>query len=338
MRFVIYPNLCHRTGEPVNLYIKDFITALENNGGHEVCNKPHKNPLLSIVFPIPKADAYIFHWIEDVPAYKHGYIQLGLACLMVLLLKLRKRKIVWFLHDKKPHAVKRAGWKFIMWLMATFSDLIVTHAQEGKKIASELNKASTRKVVYICHPTKNRMSLCHPEEKKEYDFLIWGTLSVYKGVYEFLKFMKEKDCSYRIKIIGSCPSEAYWESLVKLGYKYADLENRSVSYEELADLVSVSKFVLVPYQKDTVLSSAMLMDSLSLGAVVIGPETGSFLDLSKEKDINVFTFSSFYDIDRMMAEKGECHFSIEGYPKFLEENNWSCFVRKFISEVNRISD
>lgn len=338
MLFVIYPNLCSRAGELVNPYIRDFIAALKENG-HEVRNKPHKNPLFSLLFPaVPKADVYVFHWIENVPTYKHGYIQFALACFLVLFLKISRKKIVWFLHNKKPHDAKRAIWKrSLMRLMENVSDLIVTHAKEGKRIAIGLNKAAIRKVVYICHPTKDRMSLCRPVEKKKYDFLIWGSISPYKGVYELLRFMKENGCSYQVKIIGACSSENYWDSLMGVEYEYADLENRSVSYEELANWISVSRFVLVPYQKETVLSSAILMDSLSLGAAVIGPDTGSFLDLSEEKIINVFTFSSFYDIDEIMAKKENVIFSMENYPKFLEENNWNNFIHRFILELKRIS-
>lgn len=331
MKFVIYPNLCSQSSDTVNPYIKDFIKALESCG-QEVCNKPHKNPLVSIVFPIPQADVYVFHWIENVPAYKHGYIQFFLACFLVVCLKLRRKKIVWFLHNKKPHDSKKGTWKkFLMWMMTTLSDRIITHAKEGKKVVEEIKKASVDKVKYICHPTKNRMNILPSNKEKKYDFLIWGTISVYKGTYELLKFLKEKDCSYRVKIIGLCSSKEYWDKLLSIEYEHVDMENRSVSFEELANWISISKYVMVPYQKDTVLSSAILMDSLSFGATVIGPDTGSFSDLAEVKTINVFTFSSFDEIDSIVQT--DVLPKEESYLKFLTENDWAHFVHQFIFEL-----
>lgn len=54
------------------------------------------------------------------------------------------------------------------------------------------------------------------------------------------------------------------------------IEDRSIPFEELKQEIRRSRFVLVPYAAESILSSGILMDSLSFGAKVIGPAVGSF--------------------------------------------------------------
>lgn len=72
----------------------------------------------------------------------------------------------------------------------------------------------------------------------------------------------------------------------------------SPSFEELAHYIRKSAFVLAPYCPDSVLSSGILMDSLSFGSKIIGPEVGSFKDYAREKRLNVYTFHDYEDIEK----------------------------------------
>lgn len=74
MKVTIYPHSTSKGDIRVNPYISDFIQTLEQNG-MIIANPPHKNPLFSLIPQKTDSDAYIFHWLENVPDYKYGVLQ-----------------------------------------------------------------------------------------------------------------------------------------------------------------------------------------------------------------------------------------------------------------------
>ena len=72
----------------------------------------------------------------------------------------------------------------------------------------------------------------------------------------------------------------------------------------------------------------MLMDSLSFGAKVIGPEVGSFKDYAGNSLLNVYNFKSFDDIPGIVQQHKHDSVSLANYRKFLEENDWTHYAQK----------
>ena len=72
------------------------------------------------------------------------------------------------------------------------------------------------------------------------------------------------------------------------------LINGYIEFEELKHLIHNAGLVLFTYQKESVLSSGALMDSIGCSAKVLGPDTGAFRDLAAF-DI-VATYQSFDEI------------------------------------------
>lgn len=203
------------------------------------------------------------------------------------------------LHNKKPHAQGRDGMKtFLARLIAKNSSLIITHSEEGVRLVHDDFPYAAHKVHYIDHPTKCRLQLATAAStaEKKYDLLIWGTIARYKGIFEFVNYIQtNKIDNLRICIVGGA-SEAVFNDLKAICPDNVTLINQRPSFDELADYINQSEFVLCPYAPETILSSGMLMDSLSFGAKVIGPEVGSFKDYAGNSLLNVYTFKSFDDI------------------------------------------
>ena len=104
IRFTVFPRLRILPHQKANPYIRDFVAALEQENVSQVVNPPHKNPLFSLLPPKRWGDVFIFNWFESIPDFKYGPLQSVVAVCFVILLKLCGRKIVWVLHNKKPHA------------------------------------------------------------------------------------------------------------------------------------------------------------------------------------------------------------------------------------------
>lgn len=329
--FVVFPNLTVSPAQRPNPYIQDYIEALNRLPDVRVINPVHKNPLLSLLPPSRWGDVFIFNWFESIPDFKYGPLQAVTATAFLLLQRIRGKKIVWMLHNKKPHAQGRDNMKtFLARLIAKNSSLIITHSEEGVRLVHDDFPYAAHKVHYIDHPTKCRLPLAtaaHTAEKK-YDLLIWGTIARYKGIFEFVDYIRTNKIDHlRICIVGGA-SETVFKDLKAICPDNITLINQRPSFDELADYINQSEFVLCPYAPETILSSGMLMDSLSFGAKVIGPEVGSFKDYASNSRLNVYTFKSFDDISGIAQRHKHDEVSLANYRRFLEENDWTHYAQK----------
>ena len=337
VRFTIYPYLLEQKSVRSNPYIHDFVFALNNQENSVVVNTPHKNPLLSILSPKKWGDVFIFNWFESIPDFKYGILQSLTAIFFVSFLSIFRKKIVWILHNKIPHAPNHLKLKkYMMQIIAKKATLIITHSSEGLEVVLENFPKTINKTYYLDHPTKNRLSLLNIQEKK-YDLLIWGHISRYKGIVEFVNYIVENHIlNLKICIVGNCSSKELYDDLVKKSTENVEIINRSLSFEELGEYIGKSEFVLSTYIPDTILSSGMLMDSLSFGAKVIGPNVGSFKDYSKESRLKVYTFKSFCDIEKIVDEYKDDKISIKDYSDFLKENSWAQFAGRLINLLSLV--
>lgn len=339
MRIAIYPRTSFYGDKYSNPYIDDFIQTLERNG-IVVDNQPSKNPLLSVILKSYKSDIYIFHWIESVPDFKHGYLQTMAAIVFLFYLKISGRKIVWFLHNKQSHSAKhRLAKLMITTIIMRIADMIITHSKEGIDVVREKYPQAAARTFFLNHPTKDRITEDNSHATPKTDLLIWGTISPYKRITELARFATRNHWESKIRIIGRCISkdaESELKSLSTINQNIS-FENRGITFSELKDEIRLCRFVLIPYASESMLSSGLLMDSLSFGASVIGPNVGSFKDYKEEKLLNVYTFDHFKDIPHivdMAKKKANAH----DYHKFLEENNWDSFgskLHKMMLSLNR---
>ena len=335
-RFTLYPCSKLKDDKATNPYIRDFVAAINAYPDAKVINAPHKNPLLSIL-PMNKwGDVIIFNWYESIPDLKYGLLQASAAIVYLCLLKVARRKIVWILHNRVPHASKYLGLKkFLMSYIARFSDLIITHATEGLELVRNNYPSAESKAYYLDHPTKNRLDLCKRTEKR-YDLLIWGHISRYKGVLEFVECVRNNHWNdLRICIVGKCASSDLYEEIQEKATNNVTLINDSPSFEALANYMDASHFVLAPYIPESVLSSGMLMDSLSYGVKVIGPNVGSFKDYASNRQLNVYTFNNLTDIYPLVLKYRKDIVQTKEYADFLDTHQWKDFIKELMKLLPR---
>lgn len=337
IRFTVFPRMRVLPGQKSNPYIQDFVASLEQTGEATVVNPPHKNPLFSLLSMRRWGDVFVFNWYENVPDYKYGTIQTVVALLLVLGVKICGRKIIWVLHNKDPHRQGHAKQKrFLTRFIARHSDVILTHAREGIDLAKRYDRRAGEKTFFLNHPTKNRLPKSRPTEPMVYDLLIWGQISRYKGVMEYIHYLKNNPCKeLKICIAGACSSQSLAEEIASELTDTVTFINRALSFEELARYIEQSAFVLIPYNPESILSSGTLMDSLSFGTKVIGPDTGSFRDYAQEKRLNVYTFRDYKDIEGIVTRYKDSPVSWEGYREFLEENSWNHFAHRVVELVKK---
>jgi len=138
---------------------------------------------------------------------------------------------------------------------------------------------------------------------------------------------------FKILIAGKVVEEDYLKDILKYTNEVIKLENKFLSFEELSVLIPSSSIVIFPYQKDSILSSGVLMDTLANRGVVLGPNTAAFADLKEEGIIE--TYADFEDmiVKNRSVISGEASINNNKLEAFIKDNSWEQFTLKIMSWI-----
>jgi len=318
----------------LNSYIKNLEVALSQH--YEIINKNYlKSGLIDLFRYLFRTKAYYLNWIEELSLRKYGKIQVIAFMVLLICLKFLRIKIIWTLHNKYSHSKNKSIWiDFMYKIMLKYSDFILTHSQDGVEYVKEQNPIYEKKVKYLIHPVTHNFTSTS-NDKYLWDFLIWGMIESYKGIIEFLKFLKEKEdiISFRVLIIGQCMDYHYKDELKKYISNHINYYDEFYGLEEIANLARQAKFILFTYKSESLLSSGSLMDSIGMKSVIIGPNVGAFKDLSSYKFIKTYnTFDDIIEINNNYKPRKES--DLIAQEKFCIENNWNVFGEKIHKELS----
>jgi len=313
-----------------NPYIDDLIESLESNFNFVNKDKPSGKGILDIIKYLPKLHFIHFNWIEKVHSNRFGKLQYRFMFILIPLLKIMGVKIIWTMHNKLSHGEGDDPKTLALFnLMLRKSHLILTHASAGIDFGESLLPGVKRRMIYLPHPVKDRR--LKSELQKKYDVLIWGTISPYKGIDQFLQELStnNKLKQFKMLIKGKASDKAYFNKLEKFKNEKIEIRNEFINDDDLAHMIAESKTVLFTYSKDSILSSGVLMDSLGFGANIIGPHVGAFADLAEDGIIH--TFKDLSESISLIEE--ECSQPVNdasaALDKFLAANSWSAFGKNF---------
>lgn len=325
-----YPNSLNTDGLVPNPYVKNLRNALLQNFNIINLNKPSGNGIIDILKYVSRIDYVYLNWIEDIPDKRGGVIQFILFVLLIPFFKIKKVKIIWTLHNKESHYhTNLLQKKILMNLLIKHADFILTHSSEGLRFLKNNGRSNNKKSIYLPHPVMAKDIVS--EINKEYDIFIWGSIKDYKGIDKFLTFLYQKNIEkkYRILVAGKVSPKSYKVILDAFVNEKIKLIDDFINDEQVAEFASKSKIILFPYLERSVLSSGALMDSLTFGAQIIGPETGAFSDLAKEGIIESYT-----DYEDLVKKIDKClnkNFSNDAFlKKFLTDNSWRNFSNKLL--------
>ena len=328
----IYPKIA----DDDNPYIKNLENSLSKD--YEIINKNIiKNGVLDLFKYILKTDVYFFNWIEDLAMRRYGSGQIIVFLLFLICSKCLRKKIIWTLHNKYTHYKIRSNRVDFMYsIMLKHSDLIFTHSQSGIDLILEKNPSYAKKMKYLVHPVNPIFPLLAHADYI-YDFLIWGDIHPYKGVTEFLKFLKETENIhlFKILIVGRCLDYHYKNELNK--YLSSNIIHYDEFYEieKIACFANKSKFTLFTYKPESFLSSGSLMESIRMGSAIIGPNIGAFKDLSSYNFMR--TYNTYNEILEIYNDFNYCKKSIlTDAVNFCHENSWDLFGKKLLKELSKV--
>ena len=199
-KIYLYPLTARTENAVINPYIGNLRDALGKNYNVLNAHKPSTTGIFDILRYIRKVDVVYFNWSEELPSLHRGRAQGIFLLILLQYLKLSRVMIIWTLHNKKSHFDQHSRLKTRLYAqMLKKSDLIITHASEGLDIIPEGKRAS-----FQHHPVSIPIATNNHHQKSQFDIIIWGTVSPYKGISAFLNFLEERDLirKYRIQLAG----------------------------------------------------------------------------------------------------------------------------------------
>lgn len=312
-----------------NTYIPDLIQYLSRH--FKIANKQTSLGLLDVILKMPKCDVIYFNWVEDVADKKFGALQVALLSIILVFSKISNKKIVWFLHNNLSHKRKNQ-WlkKRVVTLMKNYADIVLSHSKEAHI------EGLKPKIQVFDHPVEAYKPV-QPAAPYTYDLLIWGTVSPYKGVNEFLLFNNNTPSlhQYKIMVAGKFVSQEYFEAIKKIKTANVFVENKILSEEELVQLFAESRYVLFTYNATSVLSSAALCKTLSYGKTIIGPNAGAFKELGSKGLI--YNYTSFDELEHLLNNMQTSETDLVHSHKlqeYISTHSWDHFVDFVASAIN----
>lgn len=308
-----------------NPYCRNYKDSLKNYFiVRDLSNKISKVKTLPLLRYSFNTDVFIFNWIESVGYLKFGLIQFFFTIISLFVIKCRRKKIIWMFHNIHPHEGENFCSKIMRRIMFYISDNIISHSKEATVYARKYAKC---KVDYICHPIPQTLIGEWNKPLIDCDIFIWGRITPYKGIVEFLNSCKEKLSDKKILILGECKDEKLADKIKNIAVNNVLFLDRQASFEEIAAYVRNSKFTVFPYVGNSISSSGALLDTLVMRGNPIGPNRAAFKDMSE--DGLCFVYNSYEELLNILHSD----YSIDESKRkvFLQTNTWNNMA-KFVSQ------
>jgi beta-1,4-mannosyltransferase len=327
-RIYLYPITPYVYQKGANGYILNVIKILSEE--FTVINKSTKLGMFDLFRKLPKCDIIYFNWIADLADKRLGYLQIPVLFFILVCSKILNIKIAWFIHNDVSHTPK--NWfakKLIRRMMMLFADVSFSHSNE----LSLIKKLPEIKV--FDHPMEE-LDMIDNIVSPSYDALIWGSVSQYKGISEFVEFnaATEKLNEQCILIAGKFSSENLYKNIESLKKDNLEIVNKVVEEDELIDLFTRSRYIIFCYRSASVLSSAALCKTLSHGKTIIGPNIGAFKELGRKGLI--YTYESFEELAEMLGRfKSSPEFIDQRLIKdYTQQTSWTSFKDFLVYHLN----
>ena len=261
-----------------------------------------KNPQLFY-----KCKIFNFNWFENVSDWKQYYAK----SFLLWFLHSSGKRIVYTLHNKKPHDSGANRWSLkMMRMMCKKADKIVGLCPDTKDVVESILPGASSKLEIIPHPNyiSNYESVQSGTLRDKYNFsesdlvfLFMGFVSPYKNLELLIDTFKEiKNPRIKLLIAGKPCDSKYQQELESRIGDSANIcaDFRYIPDDEMLSFYNTSNIVVLPYHKTSSLNSGAVYLTFSLGKTVICPDIGTMNALTDKS----FVYEYHYDDEREHAK------------------------------------
>lgn len=238
-----------------------------------------------------KIDYFLFNWFETLGGNKKiDYIK---KTIKLITIKLFNKKILWVLHNKKPHN-KDDKDKFIHLSIRLMKKLlkksykIIILCDESKHVLESLcNKESKyiSKIYKIPHPNyigiyPESMIQSQSKQNRKLYILYIGQVNKYKNIDILINAINSiNNPNIHLHIAGNCKSNDYKQFLINSNINNnISFDFRFIPDNELISIISNFDIVALPYSYESSLNSGTIFLAFSYKKTVIAPMIGTLKD------------------------------------------------------------
>lgn len=265
--------------------------------------------------------------------------------------KLFGKKIIWTVHNLKPHKVKYKVLNRLFWKLYTpLVDGIVSLSNTNEIVATEhfsLPKKIKKTVVYhglyskiyenesSKYEARNRLGIC----KDKRVFLFLGQIKKYKNLTELITIFNESD---KLKddvllIAGKFESESYYQEILthKGSNENINIYNKFIDDSDLQYFFNASDLSILPFKEIFNSGSALL--SITFNTPVILPESENFLEYAGLfRNRVIYTYRNKLTADFITnATSNTNKYEVNEEPKELDWSNSQTKLVKFYCEITK---
>lgn len=327
------------TPETINNYISSFYETLAKNAHVVNYNKKPVSRSIDFLRYAFRTDVMVLNWPEDVIHLRLGILQFFIAVVSLSLFKIKGGKIIWVCHNKESHVKKyELLRKFSRTFFTKISNFIIVHSSDA---IGHFPKEK-HKVFFLQHPIYDKVAhRSADKDDTQIEVLIWGNITPYKGLDDFIKNYKKHGAAFNATIIGKADKQ-YLNHLTKASHGLnITIKDQFLSEDELYLYFKKSKIILLPYLDSDTFSSGSLIHSLNSNKIVIGPGIGNFIDVNNcgacltYKDYP----SLFYIIRQLLNDQKKYDEELRrltaGINKYYTSNSWDDFIKNILCIDNK---
>jgi beta-1,4-mannosyltransferase len=299
------------------------------------------------------ADIYHMNWFDQSKSVFSFFSRL----LFLILLKLKKRKIVWTIHNVQPHIKVPVYNRFLFHFLARFSNVIHIMSKDSVSIAGVKKYANKVKWIphgdyYGSYPSSDFDVRNHYEIGPcNSIFLFLGAIKPYKNIEVLVEaFQKNwnskilEEDSPVLLICGKVETLEYGCTIRRLLEKSKNviLDAEFVPDEHLAAYLKSATVLVAPYSYQSSLNSGTLPLAFSYGKTLICPDIPCVKDVDAETDcLYSYHYENEEDHIKILSQKMEQAYldfrsgkivEKERNAKiYMEKNSWNAHMNDWVS-------
>lgn len=283
-----------------------------------------------------KAKVLILNWPEDIVHLRFGWLQAICFNLAVLLVKAKGGKVVWVCHNKKSHATGK------VWLgqlnrgfFMHIADKIIVHSRDAVTTLKEVRQ----KTIFLPHPRYERIASASAGSNNKRQALIWGNITPYKGLEEFIEDYKKWQAQIPVHIVGNGPAAYISRLQNKAAGTPITIQNARLTELQLHQAFDKSSVIVLPYQKTDTFSSGALIHSLNANKIILGPRVGNFIDLAETGACIAYRDNEelFALLNRLYQDPAYYQEQLQkaqaGMNLYYEQNTWERMVAQVVDSI-----
>ena len=237
------------------------------------------------------------NWYENII----GIIDFLKKTIKLTIFVLSGKKIIWTIHNKKPHESQYYHLQKIFTRILTYSaSSIVIHSHDSRILFEKFSNSVKSKIIYIPHPNYigvygDSINGSNDDlmDQNTLKLLFFGFVRPYKNLELLIECVQNLGNNIELTIAGKPKDEGYAKILREISNNCDNikLDLQFIEDRNLIKYISSNDLVVLPYHMDSVLNSGAIFLSFSYGRSVICPAIGTINDIDNKDFIVNYSYS-----------------------------------------------